>query len=461
MQRRAEGETYSDGGTRPRGGGGPERADVVVVGGRCAGAALATFLARQGARVVVLERAPLHSEQVLSTHQIHPPGVRVLDELGVGDEVRAVAPGADVVRLAKDDADIDIRLPDGLTERCPRRRRLDGLLQDAAASAGAELRDRCTVTEVAIENGRARGVRFEGAGGREERLEADLVVGADGRHSTVAECVGAEEYLGYDAPRALYWTYFQAPPLWRDREVYPFGMYVGRRGAAIRTIFHTDHDQLLLGSVPPLSEAQAAWRRDPEGALLDDLRGDPMLGPLLEAAGPPLEPVRATFRERYFFRRAAGPGWLLVGDAGHHKDFVLGDGISEALLQARTAARAIGKGTDEALERWWRERDVEALPLYFLGRDEGSPEPLRELQRVAMRQVARRGELRQRMFLSINRELPAHEVLSPVQILGWALRATLSGRIRVLGDFVSMARQGARDAAEIRRRRRLLEALPA
>ncbi|MEZ5330943.1 MAG: FAD-dependent monooxygenase [Thermoanaerobaculia bacterium] len=435
------------------------RYDVAIVGARCAGAALAAFLARRGARVVVLERAPLHSEHVLSTHQIHPPGIRVLDELGVGDAVRAVAPGADVVRLAKDDADIDIRLPDGLTERCPRRDRLDGLLQDAAVEAGAELRERCTVTGVAMRDGRARGVRFEGPNGVEETLEADLVVGADGRHSTVAACVEAEEYLGYDAPRALYWTYFQAPPLWSDDAAYPFGMYVGRRGASIRTVFHTDHDQLLLGSVPPLAEVERSWRGDPEGTLLADLRGDPVVGPLVEAAGPPLEPVRATFRERYFFRRAAGPGWLLVGDAGHHKDFVLGDGISEALVQARSAAGVIAEGGDRALERWWRERDVEALPLYFLGRDEGSPEPFPELRRVVMRQVARRRDLRQRMFRSVNRELPADQVFSPLQILGWALRAALSGRFGVLGDFVTMARQGARDSAEIGRRRRLLERL--
>ena len=64
--------------------------DVVIVGGRCAGAALATYLARDGASVVVLERDARGTDQVLSTHTIHPPGMDVLDELGVGEEVRAV-----------------------------------------------------------------------------------------------------------------------------------------------------------------------------------------------------------------------------------------------------------------------------------------------------------------------------------------------------------------------------------
>ena len=62
--------------------------DVVIVGARCAGASLATQLARTGASVLLLDKDPLPSDQVLSTHTIHPPGIDVLDELGVGAAVR-------------------------------------------------------------------------------------------------------------------------------------------------------------------------------------------------------------------------------------------------------------------------------------------------------------------------------------------------------------------------------------
>jgi predicted alpha/beta hydrolase family esterase len=57
---------------------------------RCAGAALATFLARSGAKVLVVERDRLHSDHVISTHTIHPPGVAILDELGAGNPLRSV-----------------------------------------------------------------------------------------------------------------------------------------------------------------------------------------------------------------------------------------------------------------------------------------------------------------------------------------------------------------------------------
>ena len=76
------------------------RYDVVIVGARCAGATLATFLARAGASVLLLDKDRLPSDQILSTHTIHPPGLDVLD-VGVGDAVRAVAPPTHIVRLRK------------------------------------------------------------------------------------------------------------------------------------------------------------------------------------------------------------------------------------------------------------------------------------------------------------------------------------------------------------------------
>src|SRR5258708_35287950 len=86
-----------------------------------------------------------------------------------------------------------------------------------------------------------------------------------------------------------------------------------------------------------------------------------------------------TVKDRFFFREATGPGWVLVGDAGHHKDYCIGDGITEALRQARNLARAIAGASDLALVRWWRERDVESLPLFRFAEDQGAPRAQPEL----------------------------------------------------------------------------------
>src|SRR5688500_6885046 len=180
------------------------RYHVVIVGARCAGATLATFLARGGASVLLLDKDRLPSDQILSTHTIHPPGLDVLDEVGVGGAVRAVAPPTHIVRLRKNEAFVDIEFPEARAEYCPRRVRLDGLLQDAAASSGVEVLDRIRVTSLLHEGGRVVGVRAAGPTGQERVFRASVVVGDDGRHSMIARHVDADEYLAYAAPRAMY-----------------------------------------------------------------------------------------------------------------------------------------------------------------------------------------------------------------------------------------------------------------
>lgn len=106
--------------------------DLVVVGARCAGAAFGAFVARAGAKVLMVDRDRLPSDQVLSTHTIHPPGVDILEELGVGSELRQVTPKNPRMRLRRDEAVVDVTFTNGRHELCPRRERLDGLLQKAA-----------------------------------------------------------------------------------------------------------------------------------------------------------------------------------------------------------------------------------------------------------------------------------------------------------------------------------------
>src|SRR5205814_8136964 len=109
--------------------------DVIVVGARCAGATLATFLARAGADVLLLDKDAMPSEQVLSTHHIHAAGMEVLDELGVGRDVRSAVRASSVVRLDLNGFQVDAEPP--APAYCPRRARLDGLLQRTARAAGA------------------------------------------------------------------------------------------------------------------------------------------------------------------------------------------------------------------------------------------------------------------------------------------------------------------------------------
>src|SRR5690606_21344600 len=77
---------------------------------------------------------------------------------------------------------------------CPRRTILDKLLVDAAAEAGAEVREGFAVEEVLIEDGHAVGIRGRSRHGGSTMERAHFVVGADGLRSTVAGAVRPEQY---------------------------------------------------------------------------------------------------------------------------------------------------------------------------------------------------------------------------------------------------------------------------
>ena len=135
--------------------------DAIVVGARCSGAPTAMLLARRGYRVLVVDRATFPSDTV-STHLLHPLGVRALSQWGLLD--RLVATGCPPIdAYAFDFGPFTIAGTPGTSQApvayCPRRTILDKLLVDAAAQCGAEIREGFAVEEVLREKGRVVGIR--------------------------------------------------------------------------------------------------------------------------------------------------------------------------------------------------------------------------------------------------------------------------------------------------------------
>ena len=158
------------------------RYDAIVVGARCAGSPTAMLLARKGYKVLVVDRATFPSDTV-STHILHPPGVASLRRWGLLD--RLVATGCPPIRTyAVDFGPFTISGAPGTAEDPvaygPRRTVLDKLLVDAAAEAGAEVREEFTVQEVVVDGGRVTGVRGHGSDGRTVTEHARVVVGGTG-----------------------------------------------------------------------------------------------------------------------------------------------------------------------------------------------------------------------------------------------------------------------------------------
>jgi 2-polyprenyl-6-methoxyphenol hydroxylase-like FAD-dependent oxidoreductase len=177
------------------------RYDAIVVGARCAGSPTAMLLARKGYKVLVVDRARFPSDTV-STHLLHPPGVAALARWGLLE--RLVTSGCPPIHTyAFDFGPFTISgapgIPGNPVAYGPRRTVLDKLLVDAAADAGAEVREAFSVQEVLVEEGRVTGIRGQGGNGSSVTEHARVVVGADGRHSLVARTVEPRQY--HEKPR--------------------------------------------------------------------------------------------------------------------------------------------------------------------------------------------------------------------------------------------------------------------
>ena len=232
--------------------------DAIIVGARCAGSPTAMLLAREGHRVLVVDRATFPSDTI-STHLIHPPAVSRLARWGLLD--RLVATGCPPIdRYIFDFGPLVIDGTPGNDEApvayAPRRTVLDKLLVDAAAEAGAEVREGFTVEEILIEDGVVTGIRGHGRDGVSVTEHAQVVIGADGRHSVVAGAVEPSSTT-------------RGPPSWRGttrigvacRPAASKRWHVGR---AIFGAIPTNDDLTLVGTAWPYTEFDDN-RKDIEG----------------------------------------------------------------------------------------------------------------------------------------------------------------------------------------------------
>jgi flavin-dependent dehydrogenase len=350
--------------------------DVIVVGARCAGSPTAMLLARKGYEVLVVDRASFPSDTI-STHLVHAPGVAALRRWGLLEE--AVAGCPPIETYAVDFGPFTISGRPG-TAYAPRRTFLDKVLVDAAAAAGAEVRERFTVSEVLVEDGRVTGIRGHGEGGRGVTERARVVVGADGLHSLVARAVRPEQY--HEKPRLLcgYYAYWSGLPA--------DGFETYDRPDRAFAAWPTNDDLTLVIGGWPFREF-AANRGDIEGNYLATLGTVPEFGDRLRGARRESRIVGTAVPN--YFRKPYGPGWALVGDAGYNKDFVTAQGIQDAFRDAELCATALhqafsgARPFDAAMRDYQSARDDEVLPMYEFTAGLASFEPPPpEMQRLLM-----------------------------------------------------------------------------
>lgn len=417
--------------------------DVIVVGARCAGAPLATMLARNGLRVCLVDKDGFPSD-TLSTHGIQPTGIEVLERIGVLDSLLKLAPPILCLRMVFDDSAApaaDVVAITGAPGLSVRRIILDEILVNAAAAAGVDFRTHTPVTGLVTDGGRVVGVRTTSG-----ELRAPLVVGADGARSAVAKMVGAKEYNPTPNGRVFMWAYYEADPT--DGE-----MWIGKIGDHTYLGMPTDGGLTLIGVCPSI-ERRDEVRADREAVYEAGLRAWPELHAGVDGARRE-GPVRTMANLSGFFRPSAGPGWALVGDAGHFKDPTPGQGIADALRQSEklavAIARALGGGhgePDGILREWWRWRDEDAWEMYWFAHDMGAAGLTPPLRREAQRRIAADPELTTAMVRVLNHELRPSEAFTPAFSLTTMAQALRYGR----GQRRAIAREaGTAVADEVQR----------
>lgn len=429
-------------------------ADCIVVGLRCAGAPLALALHRAGVRVIALERDDLYTDQPFSTHAIQPYGMRLLDRLGLGDAVRGLAPRARALRMQLEDAYLQVDLTDDSHDaRCPRRLKLDPVLQRAVVDAGVDVRPKTIVVGLVRDGDRVGGVRVRDGSGEHE-LRAPLVVGADGRNSAIARLVGAPAYVEDESPHGAYWSYFEETPLFSTDPRYDWEMCIHMQGDGARAVFQTDSGLLLMAGLARRA-ALEPWRHDPDAALVDYLRAGPMTAPLLEGSRQ-VQPAIGLAGLRFFVKRPVGPGWALVGDSGLHIDPTPGLGITDAFRDAIALADAIVEGGDRALLRYWRRRDADSIGLYRMAADMGSTSYNTAFNRMFYRRAQASAAMRARLLSVLDRECRPQDMLPLGRLIGWLLGEVIQGRLssfrgfgRTLRNAVGLARQQAQFDREL------------
>ena len=337
--------------------------DAIVVGARCAGAPTAMLLAQRGHRVLLLDADRVPSDMPMSTHLVWQSGAARLHRWGLLDRVaqsscppvRHCAVDLGPVRLVGEPPG-----QDGILDAySPRRVVLDRILADAAVAAGAELREATTVTDLLREGEAVTGVRATVAGAAfEER--ARMVIGADGRHSRVAQLVGAPSYNEAPPLQGTYFTY------WRDLPVSGLELYVRERRAVYAW---ATNDALTLVGVNWTAADFRTVSQDVRANYLDVIAScAPGLRARLQQAEQQGRFIGGAIAN--FMRKPFGPGWALVGDAGLTVDPCTAAGINNAFRDVDTLAAAVDDGLSgrrpmpEALADYHSQRDAASRPIY-------------------------------------------------------------------------------------------------
>jgi 2-polyprenyl-6-methoxyphenol hydroxylase-like FAD-dependent oxidoreductase len=314
-----------------------ETTTCCIVGGGPAGMMAGLLLARQGVEVVVLEK---HADFLRDFRgdTIHPATLQLLDELGVIDDFLAL-PHTRMERVTMDTPSGPVTFADfsrlagrhGYIAFLPQWDFLNFLADKAAHYPTFRLLTAASVTELVEEGGAVVGIRATTKEGPLE-IRARLVVGADGRHSTVRDRAGLA-VIGHSPPIDVLWFRLTRRP---DDHIPFFRKLAGK---VLISIDRGDYWQLAYVIPHQGFEAVKAQGLDAFRTAVAEVAPalTERVAEITDWDAVKLLSVRVD-RLRRWWR----PGLLCIGDAAHAMSPAGGVGINLAIQDAVAAANILG-----------------------------------------------------------------------------------------------------------------------
>jgi 2-polyprenyl-6-methoxyphenol hydroxylase-like FAD-dependent oxidoreductase len=326
-------------------------ASIVIVGAGPAGAMLALLLARRGIDVTLIERQR-DFEREFRGEVLMPSGIEVFRQAGLADQfAKLPTNGLHRVRLFNRRQQI---LHVDLSQVLGRGNAFTAVSQPAmlemvctesSRHSSFQLERGTTMRELIVENERVVGVEIA-SGGTSRQIRADLVIGADGRASTVRRRSGLETFR---RPQAfdIVWCKVPAPNHDSPSAFDGASVFLGNNHFSLA--FPTFGDQLQIawvirkGAIGELrSRGIEQWIEEMANHVTADF-GEHLRANIRRITQPFLLDVICDLMPVW-----TKPGLLLIGDAAHPMSPVGAQGINIALRDAVVAANHLVKAASES-----------------------------------------------------------------------------------------------------------------
>ncbi|MEU4999150.1 NAD(P)/FAD-dependent oxidoreductase [Streptomyces sp. NPDC021622] len=350
----------------------PSAYDVVVIGGGPAGSTTAALLAREGHRVLLLEKEKFPRYHI--GESLIPGCLGVVEELGLWDRLEQLGftkKYGGTLLWGATDGTWDFRFSDGSGYDYSfqaRRADFDALLLTRARELGADVVEEATVKDILFDGDRATGLLYT-VKGRDEpvRITSRMIVDASGQGRVMGRRLDLVEWHE-DLRNVAVWSYFQGcgriseekagdivvENMWQDENPPGWFWFIPLSDGTV-SIGYVTRTALLK-----------------ESGLSTDQLFEKELAASVEVRKLTADATRVsayrTLRDwSYECNKFHGPGWAIVGDAAAFVDPLFSTGVTLAMRGALSLSTAVDTALREPAKEAELLKEYEDNYRTFLG----------------------------------------------------------------------------------------------